>query len=81
MKKYKVNFESLEKFLQQNEADVIDCSDGVLIDNLLLATKRGYIALIETYVNCWSSCYTLYFDEQLDPVYEVFEKTLNYEND
>lgn len=73
MKKYKYTG-GLEKLLYQNRGEIIDCTEGCLIDNLLIETKRGYMALIETYVNCWTSNYTMYFSRDFEPVQAIFEE-------
>lgn len=76
MKKYRFSGR-LDKLLYQNDAEILDCADGCLIDNLLIRTKRGYIALIETYVNCWTSNYTLYFSCDYEPILAVFERGIS----
>lgn len=73
MKKYKYTGR-LEKLLYQNSGEIIDCIKGCLLDNLLIEAKRGYMALIETYVNCWTSCYTLYFSRDFNRVQTVFDE-------
>lgn len=55
MRKFKVL--NTEKFLYQNNADEIITIPGSLIDNSLYTGKRGMIATIEKYVNCWTSEY------------------------
>lgn len=60
MKKYKFNI-SFDKWMQQNDGEIIDATEGTLLDNYLIQTRRGTAALIETYVNCWTSEHTLYF--------------------
>lgn len=61
MRKFKITGDFLEKWLYQNSAFIEECADGCLLDNLLVTTKRGQAAIIETPVNCWTSCYTVYF--------------------
>lgn len=63
----------LEKFLHQNAGEVIDIIEGCLIDNLLIATRRGYMALLETYVNCWTSEHTMYFSTDYNEICDVWE--------
>lgn len=72
MKKYKY-YGQLEKLLKQNKGEILDIIEGNLIDNILISTKRGYIALIETYMNCWSSYYTLNFSKNINEISEVWE--------
>ena len=76
MNKYKYTGR-LEKLIYQNKGEIIDCVEGCLLDNLLIETKRGYMALIETYVNCWTSCYTLYFSRDFDRVQAVIDGIKN----
>ena len=74
MKKYKCDVLNLDKFIHQNKAEIIDSVEGSLIDNYLLATKRGFIGLFETYCTCWTSNYTLIFSKDLAPLQEQFNK-------
>lgn len=39
------------KWIHQNEAELIDCIEGSLLDNYLYACKRGYCFVFEKYVN------------------------------
>ena len=73
MKKYKYTGR-LEKLIYQNKGEIIDCVEGCLLDNLLIETKRGYMALIETYETCWTSYYTLYFSRDFNRVQTVFDE-------
>jgi hypothetical protein len=52
---------NLEKWLEQNKAECIECVEGCLIDNALYACKRGYAAIYERFVNTWSSAYEIHF--------------------
>ena len=76
MKKYKYTGR-LEKLLYQNKGEIIDCVEGCLLDNLLIETKRGYMALIETYETCWTSYYTLYFSRDFDRIQAVIDGIKN----
>lgn len=60
MKKYDFKM-NLDKWLKQNDAEIIDVIEGCLIDSYLISTKRGTAAIMETYVNPWTSKHTLYF--------------------
>ena len=73
MKKYKYTGR-LEKLIYQNKGEIIDCVEGCLLDNLLIETKRGYMALIETYETCWTSYYTLYFSRDYNTVQAILEE-------
>lgn len=70
MKQYLLNWD-VDKWIKQNAGTVIDIVDGVLIDNLLIETKRGYAALIERPTTEWTSAYTLYFSTD-DAAYDYF---------
>lgn len=63
-----------EKLIHQNKGEIIDCIEGCLLDNLLIETKRGYIALLEKPVTCWTSEYLLTFSEDFQEVDAIFSK-------
>ena len=64
---------NVDKLIHQNKAECIDVIEGCLLDSLLMATKRGYIALIETFATTQSSTYTLYFSTDSGDIYEIWE--------
>ena len=39
---------------------VVDCAEGVLLDSYLVQGRKCLVAMIETYLNPWSSCLTRY---------------------
>ena len=45
----------------QNASECIDCVEGCLLDNLVMACKRGTAFLFEEYANEWTSRYHVYF--------------------
>lgn len=52
----------LEKWLFQNKAECTgDFIEGVLLDNFVVSTKRGFAAIFERSLNCWSSDYEIVF--------------------
>lgn len=58
LKVFRPNPSQLKKWLRQNKVeDFIDCSEGVLLDNLVVQCKRGIAALYEHYVNSNQSDY------------------------
>ena len=61
MKTMYLSGDALDMFMHQNKGEVIDCVEGSLLDNLLINTKRGTVALYEHYVNCWTSNYEVKF--------------------
>lgn len=63
---------SIEEIEKEYNGEVIDCIEGCLIDSVLIDTKDGYIALIETFQNEWTSVYTMYSRDN-DEVYDVWE--------
>ena len=85
MKQMKLNPAALGKFLRQNEAAIVDMFEGSLLDNYLFDTKRGIMAIYETFVNEWTSTYTVLFAtepgeriELSDDFYERMETALSY---
>ncbi len=63
-----------DKLVEQNKGVIIDAIDGCLLDSLLFYTKRGLMACVETYVNCWTSCYTCYFSTNEDEIFEIWNR-------
>ena len=49
------------KFMHQIKGEIIDVVEGYLLDSLLVAGKRGYYFMKETYQNSNSSVFTVYF--------------------
>lgn len=77
MKTYRVEKNCLsfiDKLIHQNKGTIVDCKEGCLLDSLLIYTKRGCMAIIETYLNSNASCYTLYFSTNEDDVYKEWDK-------
>lgn len=77
MKKYRIEKSPLDfvnKLLHQTGGEIIDCIEGCLLDDLLIATRRGYLAIMETYQNANSSIYTMYFDKDIETIYNVFTR-------
>ena len=73
-----VNKELCELLLNQNNAWLLDFCYGSLLDNYLYECKNGYMAFYETYLNNYSSCYTVYFSRD----YKVCEKYYDdFDND
>jgi hypothetical protein len=63
MTEFDINPKYLEMWLHQNRAEYTgDCVEGVLLDNFVLATKRGFAAVYEKYCNEWTSCYHVVFE-------------------
>lgn len=50
-----------EKWLKQNDGNIIDCFEGCLLDNYIVYCKNGIAIIFEEYVNSCSSCYKVYF--------------------
>lgn len=69
MKIYKYQGKT-EKLLYQNAAHILQTIEGVLLDTMLLRTKRGYMILKETYVNCYTSNYTVYFSTTPETIFD-----------
>ena len=64
MTKMRIQPSFLNKWLHQNKAECTgDCVEGCLLDNFVVATKRGYAAIYEHYVNAWESDYRVEFEK------------------
>lgn len=74
MKTYKLNPRNLEKFIYQNAGEIVDCLDGCLLDDLLLYTRRGLVAIFESYVNSNQSDFTVYFSTDPAEIWPLWEK-------
>lgn len=61
------------KLIHQNHGEVLDVIEGVLLDNLFIETKRGYMLLLETYENTWTSLYTIVFSTNCDDLEAIWE--------
>lgn len=61
-----INPHNLEKWIHQNAGEIDEIVEGCLLDNLLIACKRGYAALYEKYVNTNESTYEGYFQPYKD---------------
>lgn len=58
---------NMEKWLYQNSADCMECVEGCLLDNFIVATKHGYAAIYEVYKNEWTSAYYVEFQRGIAP--------------
>ncbi len=53
----------LPKWIRQNRAEYTgDFAEGCLLDNFVLSCRRGFAAVYEHYLNCWSSDYLIEFE-------------------
>lgn len=60
--KLRISPKNLEKWMHQNEAKYTGVFvEGCLLDNFVLVCKRGFAAVYEHYLNCWSSDYLIEF--------------------
>ena len=59
MKQFLLNMD-INKYLHQNHASVVESFDGCLIDNYLAYSNKAIIAIMEEYVNCWTSRHHVY---------------------
>ena len=70
--------QAFEKWARQNGAEYTgDYIDGCLLDNFVMATRRGYAAFYEHYVNEWTSDY--YVEFQPGPAQAVFVNWYEFE--
>lgn len=67
---------SIEDIIEESNGTVIDCIEGCLIDSVLIDSSAGYIAMIETFQNVWTSVYTVYMGNN-DEVYGVWENYMD----
>ena len=51
----------LQKWLVQNEAEIIDCFEGCLLDYYVIACKNGTCFVFEECATEWASKYHAYF--------------------
>lgn len=56
----------MDKFLHQIGGEVVDIVEETLLDSLLVAGRRGYFFCKVTFLNTWSSTYTVYFADYRD---------------
>lgn len=66
VKEYRFGAMTIDKWVHQNSAIIEDFLEGCLLDNMLLQTRRGVAFVRETFINTWSSTYTLYFAAYTD---------------
>lgn len=69
--KIRMNPTYLQMWLHQNNAQISDCLEGVLLDNLLVLTKRGWAAIYENAINANASDYIIEFQTGTAP--DVFK--------
>lgn len=76
--KFRISPKNLEKWMHQNEAEYTGAFvEGCLLDNFVLACKRGFAAVYEHYLNCWSSDYLIEF--QPGAAQEVWKNWYRFE--
>lgn len=69
---------NLEKWMRQNKAKYTGTFiEGCLLDNFVLVCKRGFAAVYERYVNCWTSNYMIEF--QPGPAQDVWRGWYQFE--
>jgi hypothetical protein len=69
---------AFEKWARQNGAEYTgDYVEGCLLDNFIVATRRGYAAFYEHYVNEWTSDY--YVEFQRGAAQAVFANWYKFE--
>lgn len=78
--RFRINHSNLEKWLRQNDAEYTgDYVEGCLLDNFVVATKRGFAAFYEHAVNCWTSDYIVEF--QAGAAQDVFARWYEFEKE
>lgn len=54
------SYSDLMQWAERNKAECIECIEGCLLDHLVFRLPDiGYMFCYETYINCWTSAYTL----------------------
>ena len=67
-----------EKWAHQNNAEYTgDYIEGVLLDNFIMCTPRGFAAFYENYLNEWSSTY--YVEFQPGAAQNIFSNWYEFE--
>lgn len=70
--------QGLKKWMHQNRADYTGAFvEGTLLDNFVIACKRGFAAVYEHCLNEWSSDYRVEFD--LGAAQEVWNRWYRFE--
>ena len=55
------------EFDNDNEIEIMDCREGCLLDSYIGYNNEGkLVAVFETYVNPWQSCYTVVMGDEAD---------------
>jgi hypothetical protein len=63
MTEFDINPKCFDEWFHQNKAAYTgDCVEGVLLDNFVIMTKRGFAAVYEKYCNESTSCYHVVFE-------------------
>ena len=76
---FRLDPDQLEKWMHQNGAIYSgDYMEGCLLDNFVIATKRGYAAIYENAVNTWTSDY--YIEFQPGAAQDVFRRWYEFED-
>lgn len=67
--------EAFNAWIHQNAGEIIDVREGVLLDNYLIACKKGLAIFQEEYVTEWSSRYFIRFERGAgDHAYKAWEQ-------
>ena len=76
--KFYIDSNNLEKWIHQNNAEYTGAFyEGCLLDNFVLVTDKGFAAVYEHYVNCWTSDY--YVEYQKGAAQKVWKKWYDFE--
>lgn len=76
MTDFYADYDYMKEVTNEKGAEIIDCYDGCLIDNLLVATDSGCYFFKESYVNCYESNYQVFFfrNNETDKAFDLFYK-------
>ena len=51
----------INTWIRQNDGETVDAVEGCLLDNFVVACRRGWAFVYEHFVNAWSSNYLVIF--------------------
>lgn len=78
VKSFRLGQKELDKWMHQNKAEYTGAFvEGRLLDNFVLACKRGFAAVYEHYLNEWCSDYLIEF--QVGAAQDVWKKWYGFE--
>ena len=65
--------EAIEQLLTLPDTELLDCIEGSLLDEYLIAIGENLLIAYEQPLNCWSSCYRITYGNP-DKIGELWEQ-------